>query len=122
MHLPITLRQGAKRHYITLTYEMNLKQSLVCKACRDVKKKPMTARDVTGFFAFSLSRNRAIFSRFWGDSLLNYTGKLRGKEKRTLEKIQKTQCRKFPEIPDCVACCGRMFPELSLSEYSHVMK
>ena len=32
----------------------------------------MTARDVTGFYAFSpppLRRNQAIFSAFWGDFL-----------------------------------------------------
>ena len=49
----------------------------------------MTARDVTGFYAFSLPGNRAIFSTFWGDFLTNLRRQPGDKKKKTLEKIQK---------------------------------
>ena len=48
----------------------------------------MTATDLTGFYAFSLSRNGAILSTFWGH---NNPG-----EKGTKNLLEKTQKKKNP--------------------------
>ena len=54
-------------------------------------RKTVTARDVTGFYAFSPPGNRAIFSTCWGYPFNNYIEKL---EKN--EKIHWRNSRKIP--------------------------
>ena len=49
---------------------------------------------------FSPPGNRAIFSTFGGDFLLSYTENLEKKLKNPLEKLQKIQWRRRPEIAD----------------------
>ena len=62
----------------------------------------MTARDVTGFYALFLHPEIGQFSPHLGAiSLLNYTENLeRKRKKHPLEKIQKIQRRRRPDIAD----------------------
>ena len=67
---------------------------------RKKKKKPMTARDVTGFYIFSPPRNRATSSAFWGSFLITQWTWRKGKN--PLENIQKTSSGDGGlEIADC---------------------
>ena len=61
--------------------------------CRD--KKPMTATDVTGFYAFFSARKSAIFSTFWGH-FLKLHSKPGEKGKNPLEKIQRNPVETAP--------------------------
>ena len=56
----------------------------------------LTARDVTGFYAFSPARRSASFSTFWVDFLLDYTDKLEKKNKKFGGEISKNPMEMAP--------------------------
>ena len=79
----------------------------MCQSGRKVYKmnaywdrETMTARDVTGFCAFSPLRNWAIFSTFWGDFLTTLHIQPGEKGKIHCGEVKKIQWRWHPEIAD----------------------
>ena len=69
----------------------------------------MTARDVTGFCAFSPPGNRAIFSTFLVRLLKNYSGSLEKKEKTSTG--EKSSEDGAPKLQMSVPSLGRRPPK-----------
>ena len=72
----------------------------------------MTARDVTGFYAFFFARKSGNFSTFWGDFLTQSHSKPGEKGKKIhWRKFKKSGGDNAPKLQISVPCRGRTRPD-----------
>ena len=73
-------------------------------------KKPMTAKDATGFYAFLSQGNRAISPFSWGEFPANLQRKPGEEGKKSFAENSKIQWRQRHEMKISVPCRGRTRP------------